>query len=325
MKLQILIPHYKEPISTIKPLLDSIEIQQNINRNDFSILIMNDGKDNLLPAEFLRQYTFDLEYKSIPHCGVASTRNKLIETAEADYVMFCDCDDMFLDVRGLDIITTTVEQIPSDIYIFAFYEEVKDQNNQLTYVLHDEDTHPFIHAKVFRRKFLIENNIQFYPNLQFNEDVVFSYLAQSLTTNTIFINCPIYLWKWNQNSTTRQMADWPHCTAVQRLDALDQLITELHERKLFSVRDYFLLLTTYETYYNMCETSWNDPNIQKKYGKAVRQRFKQFWQEWGLIYDSASNEQKQSLMGASKRKSLDKAGIIFEPITFNDWLNDITK
>lgn len=33
MKLQILVPHYKEPTEVIKPLLDSIAIQQNV---DFS-------------------------------------------------------------------------------------------------------------------------------------------------------------------------------------------------------------------------------------------------------------------------------------------------
>ena len=32
MKLQILIPQYKETEEVIKPLLDSIEIQQNIDK-----------------------------------------------------------------------------------------------------------------------------------------------------------------------------------------------------------------------------------------------------------------------------------------------------
>ena len=45
MKLQILIPQYKETEDIIKPMLDSIEVQQSINLNDIGVIIVNDGTD----------------------------------------------------------------------------------------------------------------------------------------------------------------------------------------------------------------------------------------------------------------------------------------
>ena len=45
-KLQILIPQYNETDEVIKPLLDSIEIQQSVDlKNDVGVIIVNDGSD----------------------------------------------------------------------------------------------------------------------------------------------------------------------------------------------------------------------------------------------------------------------------------------
>ena len=53
-KLSILIPHYTEPTEVIKPLLDSIAIQRNVDMNDIEAVICDDGPDAfLLPQEFL--------------------------------------------------------------------------------------------------------------------------------------------------------------------------------------------------------------------------------------------------------------------------------
>ena len=43
MKLSILIPQYKETEEQVKPLLDSIALQQNIDFNEIEVVIVNDG------------------------------------------------------------------------------------------------------------------------------------------------------------------------------------------------------------------------------------------------------------------------------------------
>ena len=59
MKLQILVPQYKETDDIIKPLLDSIEVQQNVDlKNEVGVIIVNDGTDVHLSEELLSRYTF---------------------------------------------------------------------------------------------------------------------------------------------------------------------------------------------------------------------------------------------------------------------------
>jgi glycosyltransferase involved in cell wall biosynthesis len=101
-KLQILIPQWKETENIIKPLLDSIELQQNVDlKNDVGVIITNDGTDVKLSQDFLDSYSYDIEYYHNEHKGVSATRNYCLDKATAEYVMFCDADDMFYNMCGL--------------------------------------------------------------------------------------------------------------------------------------------------------------------------------------------------------------------------------
>lgn len=88
MKLQILVPQYKETDEVIKPLLDSIAIQQNVPMDEIGVIICNDGSDVKLTDEFLAGYPFKIEYYQEEHRGVSATRNACLDRATADYVMF---------------------------------------------------------------------------------------------------------------------------------------------------------------------------------------------------------------------------------------------
>ena len=103
-KFNILIPQYNETEKDISHLLDSIAIQQNIDFNEIGVLICNDGSDILLSEDFLKSYKFDIQYFKEPHKGVSATRNFLLDKSDAEYVMFCDADDMFYNACGLWII-----------------------------------------------------------------------------------------------------------------------------------------------------------------------------------------------------------------------------
>lgn len=88
MKLQILIPQYKETDEIIKPLLDSLMVQQNINFNEIGVVICNDGTDVFLSNELLNSYPYKIEYYKCKHKGVSATRNACLDHATADYVIF---------------------------------------------------------------------------------------------------------------------------------------------------------------------------------------------------------------------------------------------
>ena len=88
MKLQILVPQYKETDDVIKPLLDSVAIQQSVDMNDIGVIICNDGTSTFLSKDFLSSYPFKIEYYQEAHRGVSATRNACLDKATAHYVMF---------------------------------------------------------------------------------------------------------------------------------------------------------------------------------------------------------------------------------------------
>lgn len=104
MKLQILVPQYNESDKDVKPLLDSIALQQNVDFDDIGVIICNDGSDVYLSRDLLDQYPYLIEYHKEKHRGVSATRNACLDYADAEYVMFCDADDMFMNACGLWIV-----------------------------------------------------------------------------------------------------------------------------------------------------------------------------------------------------------------------------
>lgn len=61
MKLQILIPQYQETDEIIKPLLDSIALQQSVDLNEVGVIITNDGSDVKLSEDLLNSYPYKIE------------------------------------------------------------------------------------------------------------------------------------------------------------------------------------------------------------------------------------------------------------------------
>ena len=160
MKLQILIPQYQETDEIIKPLLDSLALQQNVNFNEVGVIIVNDGSNIKLSKNFLSSYPYKIEYYDNPHKGVSATRNACLDKATADYVMFCDADDMFYNMCGLWILFREMEVGVFDSLVSVFVEETKiPETNETTYINREMDS-TFVHGKVHRRKYLIDKNIR---------------------------------------------------------------------------------------------------------------------------------------------------------------------
>ena len=140
MRLQILIPQYKETDDILKPLLDSIAIQQNVPMDEIGVIICNDGSDVFLTEEFLNSYPFKIEYHKEPHRGVSGTRNACLDYATADYVMFCDADDMFCNVCGLWILFREMDNDGGfDSLVSLFIEETRNPENksEVVYINHE--------------------------------------------------------------------------------------------------------------------------------------------------------------------------------------------
>lgn len=221
MKLQILITHYKEPESTIKPLLDSIQTQKDIPPKEFGVIIVNDGDEGLLSDEFLSGYDFKIKYLVMPKGNVSKARNYALDHATAKYVMFCDCDDEFLVDCAFWWIFREMKK-PFKVLNSVFFQQEGEQG-----VPHEHDN-TFIHGKVWDRQFLIDNDLRFDEELYVHEDGYFVLLAQTVAVVIRYFPHPFYL--WCQSDSISRQKGFIQNTWREYLKAKDKVIIELLRR-----------------------------------------------------------------------------------------------
>ncbi len=321
-KLQILIPQWKETEDVIKPLLDSIELQQNVDlKNQVGVIITNDGTDVKLSEEFLSKYTFDIEYYHNEHKGVSATRNYCLDKATADYVMFCDADDMFCNVCGLWIIFREIENGGFDSLVSNFVEESRHpQTKEVLYINREMDS-TFVHGKVHRRKYLLEQNIRWNDSLTIHEDSYFNCLCQRLSQNVKYCPTPFYMWKWRDESVCRNDFKYILKTYNNMLDSNTALVDEFMKRNMFPNAQFYAVSMIYDAYFTMNKDEWiNQEN--KEYRDNTERRFKQYYLKFKFLLDSIPLQNKAQIIQGIRNRFYQE-GLLLETITFDTWIKHI--
>lgn len=324
MILQILIPQYKETDKVIKPLLDSIAIQQNVDlENEVGVIIVNDGSDVLLSEDFLKSYPFNIQYYINEHKGVSATRNKCLDLATADYVMFCDADDMFYNACGLWIIFKEINNGGFDSLTSVFIEETRiPGTNDIIYINRELDS-TFVHGKVHRRQYLIDNDIRWNDSLTIHEDSYFNIQCQKLSTNVKYCQSPFYLWKWRDESVCRHYPKYILKTFNNMLDSSDACVQEFIKRNSISIAKQLSTAMIYDCYFTMNKKEWLDQENQE-YRHNTELRFKEYYIKYKEYFETIDEKEKNQIIVGMKNRMFQE-GLMMESITFNDWIQEIMK
>ena len=319
-KLQILIPQYKETEEVIKPLLDSIALQQNIDFEDIGVIICNDGSDVLLNEYFLESYPYTIEYHAEPHRGVSSTRNACFEYSDADYIMFCDADDMFYSVCGLWIIFREMKK-GFDSLVSCFIEETRNlERTEVAYINREKDS-TFVHGKVLRRQYLVDNNIRWNEKLTIHEDSYFNILCQSLSNNVKYCPTTFYLWKWRDDSVCRHDSKYILRTYKNLLDSNDALIDEFLKRGIQDKASFYTAFMIFDAYYTMNKPEWiNQEN--KEYRDTTEKHFAKWYKKHEKIWKEVSPQLKMQISNGVRSRIVSE-GMMMESITIDDWLRKV--
>lgn len=321
MKLQILIPQYNETESVVKPLLDSIAMQQNIPMDEIGVIICNDGSDMLLSDTFLHSYPFDVAYYRCEHRGVSATRNACLDRATADYVMFCDADDMFFNLCGLWIIFREIENSGFDSLVSVFVEETRDPNTRQPVYIDRRQDSTFVHGKVHRRQYLLDNRIRWNDGLTIHEDSYFNTLCQSLSTNVKYCPTAFYLWKWRDESVCRHDPKYILKTYNNMLDSNDALVDEFVRRGYSDKASFYTALMTFDAYYTMNKTEWiNQENRQ--YRDDTELRFASWFEKHEDLWDSVPAADRMQISNNVRSRSV-MEGMQMESVTIDAWLGHI--
>lgn len=322
MKLQILIPQYKETNEILKPLLDSIALQQSVPMDEIGVVICNDGSDIYLTEDFLNSYPFKVEYHKEPHRGVSATRNACLDYATADYVMFCDADDMFYNSCGMWILFREMET-GFDSLVSVFVEETRNpETKQVEYINHEMDS-TFVHGKIHRRQYLIDKKIRFNDNLTIHEDSYFNILAQNLSENVKYCTTPFYLWKWRDESVCRHDPKYILKTYRNMLDSNDALVDEFLSRGMQDKAMFFSAFMIFDAYYTMNKPEWIDQENQE-YRNSTELRFADYYKKHKDKWDAIPINDKMMISNQVRSRSV-MEGMRMEAITIDGWLKHIEK
>lgn len=320
MKLQILIPQYKETDEIVKPLLDSIAIQQNVDMNEIGVVICNDGTDVYLSDELLNSYPFTVKYYKEPHRGVSGTRNACLDHATADYVMFCDADDMFYNACGLYIVFREMTN-GFDSLVSAFIEETRNpETKEPLYINHDMDS-TFVHGKVHRRGYLIKEHIRWNDALTIHEDSYFNCLCQKLSANVKYCPSPFYLWRWRDESVCRHDPKYILKTYNNMLDSNTALVSEFERRGNVSEAQFYATSMIYDAYYTMNKDEWLNQENQE-YRVKTEKRFHEYYLRFKHLLTAIPADVKAQIIVGMKNRFFQE-GLLMESITFEQWIKHV--
>lgn len=321
MKLQILVPQYEETDEIVKPLLDSIAIQQNIDFNDIGVIIVNDGSDVHLSDDFLQSYPFKVEYYLNEHLGVSATRQAAFDKSTADYVMFCDADDMFCNVCGLWIVFREMNMGVFDSLTSVFTEETRNPlTGEVMYMNREMDS-TFVHGKIHRRRYLIEKGIKWNPDLTIHEDSFFNIQCASLSQNVKYCPLPFYLWKWRDDSVCRHDNKYILKTYRNMIDSNSALIAEFRHKGRPDLSAFYMVFMIFDAYYTMNKPEWIDMENQE-YRNATEKHFAEYYKTHKKTWETFPYQEKMNISQGIRGRSVQE-GMRMEAMTVDEWLKHI--
>lgn len=181
--ISIVIPAYNAE-ATLGRCLDSILAQ---TYPDFEALVVDDGSSDrtLTIAEAYAARDPRIKPLHKENGGVSSARNLALLKAKGEYIAFCDSDDEvkpdwlkdFADnAHGVDIVIQDIDYIYPDEKTETC--TLNSDSSTLTCrdvisALHEVGAVGYPVTKLFLKRILIENNLQFNEDIHFREDEIF--------------------------------------------------------------------------------------------------------------------------------------------------------
>ena len=194
--LCIIIPAYN-CIDTIEMTLDSIVMQELFI--NYEVVLVDDCSsydyDNVL-SKYKKKINIR-EIKTPKNVGPGGARQYGIDNSSSNYIVFIDSDDCFYDKNSLCKMYNEIKNRNADLIIGNF---IYERDNK---VLVRQRNLTWLHGKIYRRKFFVDNGIRF-NETRANEDNGFNRLVLLLEPVFYFLDEIVYVYKENPNSITRK-------------------------------------------------------------------------------------------------------------------------
>lgn len=166
-----------------KTIIRAIEsVTKQLDKADYEVIVVDDGSQDgtVELVHDLMKDNGSIHFTSTIG-GVSFARNKGINQAQGEYLLFLDSDDYYVE-GSLKNLKGTVTQSKSDLVIFNFEHgnnpvllaEVPNTNIEaLSVMLSNPTKYMTVWGKAYRAETIHENNIRFNEDLKLSEDSEF--------------------------------------------------------------------------------------------------------------------------------------------------------
>ena len=213
MKLSIIIPAYNAE-AYLPQCLDSILAQKH---QGCEVIVVDDGSTDGTAA-LLERYP-DVKVVHQENHGMSTARNRGLDEARGEYILFVDSDDLLTD----GALATLVAEFGGEDIIAFNARKLHDATGEQTYrptIREPETTDGWtyfcrhrleamdihfvcIWQRAYRRQFLIDNNLRFADGLRRAEDDLFTTQAMLRAKSVRTITDCLYTYRVRQGSITR--------------------------------------------------------------------------------------------------------------------------
>jgi len=186
--ISIIVPCYNAG-EFLEDTIDSVEIESQ----DDEIILIDDGSNDrtkTICIDSIKKYNNIKFYSFEKNQGLISARNKGLELADGEWIMFLDADDRYSPNSIKNIKNYIVDKSELDIVFFNFdyvYKNkvVKNSSGVKTGEYKKEEiinhlgykiTWPYmscVGSKIYKTRFISQNNIRFDSKCKYNEDAAF--------------------------------------------------------------------------------------------------------------------------------------------------------
>lgn len=248
--LSIIVPVYNAE-KYLRKFLSSI-LGQNFQK--YEVVLVNDGStDNSLNIcnEFKRESN-KIKVVSKENGGVSSARNKGLEIAQGEYIMFADADDYYTN-DAFSIIADSIYERKTDLVCYSYFhvengqyvpniilKEAKvlelSQMIEQYWKLWRAGMLTSVWNKVFKKEIIQQNKISFDEKMTFAEDAVFVLDYMKYIKNMFLLDKSLYYYVMHEEQVTMK----PHARYFEMLNLYFSKLKRFLERFGECKEDYYL-------------------------------------------------------------------------------------
>ena len=205
IKVSIIVPVYNVE-KYLSRCLDSL-LHQTVD--SYEIICVNDCSPDG-SEDILKRYAEDFPGKirvlrNERNMGLGLSRNKGIEAAQGEYLMFVDSDD-YVKPNYVETYLNEMLKEPVDILVGGYIRQIgsKCHEHVLSQTVWSTVTYAIACAKMFRKQFFEEHNLRFI-DIKSGEDIYFSLSAFYYGATFRVIKYAGYYYVFNEASITGSM------------------------------------------------------------------------------------------------------------------------